>query len=242
MDIKEISSGVDQNTHWYYQSKKIPLLNYFKSLPTHIKYDIIDVGSGTGFFAEELLKAFPEKIGNCYLIDTEYSLDEIAKSSTTRLIKLNKIPDVISNSLVVMMDVLEHLEDDKKMLDEIKANATQENYFFITVPAFKSLWSAHDVYLCHYRRYTIETLKKVLLESKYQISSTYYLYGILFPLVWISRKISNLLPSKEATSAMKPMHPILNKLFFSICRFDANYLTKNKLMGVTCIAYGKIVK
>ncbi len=242
MDIKEISSGVDQNTHWYYQSKKIPLLNYFQSLSNEIKYDIIDVGSGTGFFAEEILKAFPEKINNCYLIDTEYSEDEIKKSSGTRLIKQNKIPEVISNALVVMMDVLEHLEDDKKMLDEIKANATGQNYFFITVPAFKSLWSAHDEYLCHYRRYTIETLKKVLMESKYTLTSTYYLYGILFPLVWLSRRISNLSSDKEVKSEMKPLPPILNKILFSICSFDAHYLTQNKVMGVTCIAFGKIIK
>lgn len=240
MDIKEISSGIDQNIHWYYQSKKIPLLNYFGSLSKDIKYTIIDVGSGTGFFAEELLKAFPDKINNCYLIDTEYSEEEIEKSSNTRLIKQREIPNHISDSLVVMMDVLEHLEDDKKMLNEIRANAVSQNYFFITVPAFKSLWSAHDVYLCHYRRYTIPTLKKVLLDSNYTISSTYYLYGILFPLVWFSRKISNLFPGKEVKSDMKPLSPILNKILFLLCRFDANYLTQNKLMGITCIAYGKI--
>jgi hypothetical protein len=242
MDIKEISSGVDQNTHWYYQSKKIPLLNYFKSLPTNTKYDIIDVGSGTGFFAEEILKAFPKKINLCYLIDTEYTEAEIKASANTQLIKQNKIPEVISNSLVVMMDVLEHLEDDKKMLEEIRANAVGQNYFFITVPAFKSLWSAHDEYLCHYRRYTIPTLKKVLVESHYKINSTYYLYGILFPLVWLSRRISNLLPSKEVKSEMKPLPTFLNKILYSICSFDANYLTQNKVMGVTCIALGKIVK
>lgn len=239
MDIKEIPSGIDQDTHWYYQSKKIPLFNYFESLPNDIQYDIIDVGSGTGFFAEELLRAFPYKIYRCYLIDTEYTADEIKSSANTRLIKQNKIPNVISNSLVVMMDVLEHLEDDKKMLNEIMVNAVNQNYFFITVPAFKSLWSVHDEYLCHFRRYTISSLRKVLTDSNYKTNSIYYLYGILFPLVWLGRKISNLLPNPEIKSEMKAAHPLLNKILFSICRFDANHLTKNKLMGVSCVAYGK---
>ena len=242
MDIKEISSGVDQYTHWYYQSKKIPLLNYFKNLPDTIQYDIIDVGSGTGFFAEEILKEFPNKINKCYLIDNEYTSEEIENSKNTRLIKQIKIPTVISNSLVIMMDVLEHLEDDKKMLDEIMTNATSQNYFFITVPAFQSLWSNHDEYLCHYRRYTISSLKEVLQKSRYDINSSYYLYGILFPLVWLSRRISNLLPNKEVKSEMKPLYPFLNKILFSICSFDANFLTRNKVMGVTCIAFGKITK
>jgi len=242
MDIKEINSGINQDTHWYYQSKKLPLFDFFRKLPDDITYDIIDVGSGTGFFARIILEEFPTKINKCYLIDIEYTEEEMLASQNTRLVKQHKIPDTISNTLVIMMDVLEHLEDDKKMLDEIKLNATGQNYFFITVPAFKSLWSSHDVYLCHYRRYTISSLKEVLLKSDYSITSSYYLYGILFPLVWLSRKISNLLPNKEVKSQMKPLHPILNKILFSICSFDAHFLTRNKVMGISCIAFGKFTK
>ncbi len=239
MDIKEISNGIDQNSHWYYQSKKIPLLNYFKKLPSNSKYDIIDVGSGTGFFAEELLKSFPERINNCYLIDTEYSEEEIKKNKNTRLLKKNEIPDSISNSLVIIMDVLEHLEDDEKMLNTIKINSIGENYFFITVPVFQSLWSAHDLYLCHYRRYTSSSLKKLLLKNNYVVVKNYYLYGTLFPFVWITRKISNLFPNKEVKSEMKSIHPLLNKILFLIASFDANFLQRNKLMGVSCVAFGK---
>lgn len=240
MDLKEMSSGVDQNTHWYYQSKKLPLFNYFKKLPDGIKYDIIDIGSGSGFFTKELLHTFPDKINNCYLIDTEYTDKEINASLDTTLVKQNKIPNVVSNSLVILMDVLEHLEDDFQMLTDIKNNSMgNANYYFITVPAFQSLWSAHDDYLCHYRRYTISTLKELLLKSKFPFDSIYYLYGTLFPLVWITRKISTLFPSKEFTSEMKPVHPILNKLLLSIGSFDANYMDKNKLAGVSCVAFGK---
>ncbi|WP_395059640.1 methyltransferase domain-containing protein [Flavobacterium sp.] len=243
MDIKEISSCVDQNTHWYYQSKKLPLLNYFKKLPCSIKYDIIDVGSGSGFFAKEILNTFPDKINICYLIDTEYTEEEINNSLNTQLVKQNTIPNSISNSLIILMDVLEHLEDDIQMLTDIKNNAIgNNNYFFITVPAFQSLWSAHDEYLCHYRRYTITSLKKLFLKSQFTLQSIYYLYGTLFPLVWISRKISNLFPPKEFTSEMKPVHPLLNKILLFISSFDANYINKNKLAGVSCVAFGKIDK
>jgi hypothetical protein len=241
MDLKEIASGVDQNTHWYYQSKKLPLFHYFKKLPDSIKYDIIDVGSGSGFFAKELLDAFPDKINVCYLIDTEYTIEEINDSLSTKLVKQTRIPDSISNSLVILMDVLEHLEDDVQMLADIKNNSIgAANYYFITVPAFQSLWSAHDVYLCHYRRYTIATLRKLLLKSQFPFESVYYLYGTLFPLVWISRKMSSWFPPKEFTSEMKPVAPLLNKILFSIARLDANYLDMNKIMGVSCVAFGKI--
>ena len=241
MDLKEISSGIDQNTHWYYQSKKLPLLNYFKKLPDDVMYNIIDIGSGSGFFAKELLNTFPDKINNCYLIDSEYTVKEINNSIGTKLLKQNKIPSSISNSLVILMDVLEHLEDDFQMLNDIKNNSIgSTNYYFITVPAFKTLWSTHDDYLCHYRRYTITTLKRVLLKSKLPLDSIYYLYGTLFPFLWIKRKIDGLILPKELTSEMKPIHPILNKILFSIGKFDANYMNKNKLAGVSCVAFGKL--
>lgn len=240
MDLKEISSGVDQNTHWYYQSKKLPLFNYFKTLPDSIKYNIIDIGSGSGFFVKELLNTFPDKINICYLIDTEYTAKEITDSLGTKFVKQNTIPNSISNSMVVLMDVLEHLEDDFQMLNDIKNNSIgNANYFFITVPAFQALWSAHDEYLCHYRRYTVTTLKELLLKCKFRFDSIYYLYGTLFPLVWITRKISTLFPSKEITSQMKPVHPRLNKILLAIGNFDANYMSKNKLVGVSCVAFGK---
>lgn len=243
MDLKEISSGVDQNTHWYYQSKKLPLFNYFKKLPDGIKYNIVDIGSGSGFFSKELLQTFPEKINSCYLIDSEYTDEEIMASLNTTLVKQNKIPDVVSNSLVILMDVLEHLENDFQMLSDIKKNSIgNANYYFITVPAFQSLWSAHDEYLCHYRRYTITTLKELLLKSKFPFDSIYYLYGTLFPLVWVGRKISGLFPPKKLTSEMKTVHPVLNKILLSIGSFDANYMEKNKLVGVSCVAIGKIHK
>lgn len=244
MDIKEINSGIDQDTHWYYQSKKLPLFDFFEKLPSGITYDIIDVGSGTGFFARTILEHFPTKINKCYLIDIEYSEEEMQASLNTRLIKQHKIPDTISNTLVVMMDVLEHLEYDALMLDNIKKNCIgNNNYFFITVPAFMSLWSQHDVYLEHFRRYTISTLKSLLDNCQYSYKNIYYLYGTLFPMVWTMRKIANLLPPKKNyTSEMKPASPLVNKILYTVSKFDARNLKNNKLMGVTCVAHGKIDK
>ena len=244
MDIKEINSGINQDTHWYYQSKKLPLFDFFRKLPDDITYDIIDVGSGTGFFARIILEEFSTKINKCYLIDIEYTEEEMLASQNTRLVKQHKIPDTISNTLVIMMDVLEHLEHDDLMLNSIKNNCVGDcNYFFITVPAFQTLWSQHDVYLEHFRRYTISSLKNLLDNCKYTYNNIYYLYGTLFPLVWIMRKIANLLPPKKNyTSEMQPASPIVNKVLYTISAFDANHLKNNKLMGVTCVSHGKIIK
>lgn len=241
MDLKELESGVNPNVHWYYQSKLIPLINYTRqTLKTTPEITIVDVGSGSGFFALELEKKFTSQIRKVYLVDINYTPEEIAATKGAKIEKTLRIPDRIENGLIILMDVLEHLEDDLKMLNEIKASCTgTNNYFFITVPAFYSLWSGHDVYLGHYRRYKIPTLRSVLEKAGYNTTNTYYLYGSLFPMVWLARRISNL-RKKQADSNMKPFSPIVNKILFGITSAEMKLTTANKTFGVTCVAQGKV--
>lgn len=241
MDLKELESGVNPEVHWYYQSKLLPLINYTrKVLKSTPQLTIVDVGSGSGFFAISLERAFPGQIKKVYLVDINYTNDEMAATRGSKIEKTLRIPDKIENGLVILMDVLEHLEDDLKMLNEIKAACVGDNnYFFITVPAFNSLWSGHDDYLGHYRRYKIPTLSSVLKKANYRITNTYYLYGSLFPMVWAARKISNL-KKKEATSNMRPFNPLTNKVLLTLTSAEMSLTTANKMFGVTCVGQGKI--
>lgn len=242
MDLKELEAGVNPDVHWYYQSKILPLISYTrKLLANNVPLTIVDVGSGSGFFAISLEKEFREKIKKVYLVDINYTAEEIAVTQNDKIQKTLRIPDEIENGLVILMDVLEHLEDDLKMLKDIKvASKGINNHFFITVPAFYSLWSGHDVYLGHYRRYKIDTLNKVLNEAKYDIENTYYLYGSLFPMVWTVRKMQNMLKQKDATSNMKPFSPLLNKVLLGITSIEMKLATANKVFGVSCVSQGRV--
>ncbi|GAA4460153.1 class I SAM-dependent methyltransferase [Nemorincola caseinilytica] len=243
MDLRELENGVNPDNHWYYQSKIQPLIAYTRKVLQKVpSLTIIDVGSGSGFFAINLEKAFGDKIKKVCLVDINYTPEEIAATKGKKIEKMLYIPERIENSLVVMMDVLEHLEDDLKMLQDIKANSVPaSNHFFITVPAFYSLWSNHDVSLGHYRRYKIDTLNKVLNEAKYNIKNTYYLYGSLFPMIWTFRKLDNLRKNKDTSkSNMQSFSPVVNKILYSISSLDMKVASMNKMFGVTCLAEGMI--
>jgi hypothetical protein len=192
MDLKELESGVDPKIHWYYQSKKIPLFAYVKKIFHRQKkpLTIIDLGSGSGFFMYELYEQIPEMISKIYLVDIGYSDQEIETTKNQVIEKTKELPPRIENAVVVMMDVLEHLEHDTAMLKAIKEKSQDTNFFFITVPAFMGLWSGHDVYLGHYRRYTRQTLALLLKNASFQKEKLYYIYGLIFPLVWLKRKVS----------------------------------------------------
>jgi len=241
MDLKELENGVNPDVHWYYQSKKLPLLRTAqRALAGGQPLTVVDIGSGSGFFALELEKKYGAQIAKIYLVDTGYSEEEMAPTRGAKVEKVHAIPARIENGLVVLMDVLEHLESDLAMLQSVKAACVGDNNsFFITVPAFQSLWSGHDVFLGHYRRYRIPMLRDVLRQAGFRKISNYYLYGALFPLVWSVRQLSNL-RKKDAASNMRPFNALTNKVLLALTSAEMQVSSANKFFGVTCVGEGKI--
>lgn len=244
MDLKELESGVDQSTHWYYQSKKVPLFRYFKQLlkEQNKKMTVIDFGSGSGFFAYELWEAFPEHIEDVLLIDIGYSEDELEETKNLPVKKLHYIPEGIDDCVVIMMDVLEHIENDDAIIKDIKRRVGANAHYFITVPAFMSVWSTHDVYLGHFRRYTIPMLSSLMNNNKCAISQRYYIFASIFPLVWLVRRLKRNEENMEApdSSDMAPLPGPVNWLLRQYNSFEMNFRKMNKLFGLTCVAEGKL--
>ncbi len=242
MDLKELESGVDPKVHWYYQSKKVPLFRYFEKVAkaNEQKLTVIDFGSGSGFFAYELYEKYPEYIEEVLLIDIGYSQEEMAATASSKVRKLHFIPDGLENSIVIMMDVLEHIEDDYGILAEIKSKLGKNAYYFITVPAFQSVWSSHDVYLGHYRRYTIPMLQKLLESVDAKIKSRYYIYAAIFPAVWLLRRIKRTEENMDnpESSDMSPMPGPINFFLKQYHKFEMNFRKGNKVFGLTCVSEG----
>jgi hypothetical protein len=86
-------------------------------------------------------------------------------------------------SLVLLMDVIEHIEDDTGFLAALLARADvgRHTKFLITVPAFQALFCSHDVFLGHYRRYSKALLAKRLEASGLTVIEIGYLFFTLLP-------------------------------------------------------------
>ena len=238
MDLKELESGVDPHTHWYYQSKKNPLLSFVRQVHsvTQAKLTIVDVGSGSGFFMYDLYEALPELVSKIYLVDIGYSTEEIQATAGQVIEKRTSLPEGIENAIFVLMDVLEHVENDRAMLQQLAASATGRNYFFITVPAFMSLWSGHDKFLGHFRRYTRQSLGAVLRQVGFRIDHSYYFYGLIFPAVWLVRRVKH--GPAEPQSDMRPLNAWLNRLLKGLCAVEFPLRRANAIAGVSCVAEG----
>ncbi|MGF1567779.1 MAG: hypothetical protein ACFCVD_06875 [Nodosilinea sp.] len=240
MDLKELESGVNPDQHWYYQTKKVCLLDFFKrTIVKHRqKVTLIDIGAGSGFFSLEIYKTYGDYVDSILLVDLYYSEQEVADSRGLLVQKLTTIPDDVSNAFIIMMDVIEHVEDDYTFFSSLLSKVSSRSFFYITVPAFQSLWSGHDVFLGHYRRYTLPQLRLLLRQDKIHTLNTFYQYALIFPLVWVLRK----LPRKSAKpkNDMKPTSPIINLVLEMLLSLEMRLAKYNNWFGLTCTAEGYI--
>ena len=78
--------------------------------------------------------------------------------------------------LVLMLDVLEHIEDDRQALASAYSTLKPGGHLLVTVPALPWLWSRHDEANAHYRRYLPRTLREVLLDAGFQVDTLRYAF------------------------------------------------------------------
>jgi len=98
-----------------------------------------------------------------------------------------------------MMDVLEHIEDESKFLELVLDQLKENGILICTVPAFQSLFSSHDTFLLHFRRYKYEKLQNLLLYNKFEVVYSHYFYTTLYVARWLQLKLEKVRLSKMET-------------------------------------------
>ena len=85
--------------------------------------------------------------------------------------------------------MLEHIEDDAAALRQVHRLLRPGGHLFLTVPAYPALFSEDDRLAGHFRRYTSNSLTRVLAGSGFQIRFASYMFAPLPPLVFLLRTI-----------------------------------------------------
>ena len=78
-----------------------------------------------------------------------------------------------------LFDVLEHIRDDGAFLRQARALLADGGRLYVSVPAYRLLWSAVDAFGGHHRRYTAGRLKRLLAKTGYTVEFDTYFFALL---------------------------------------------------------------
>ena len=226
-----------ERTHWWFRARRSIVLSF---LQRYAKKGgtLLDVGMGTGFnarlfaqqgFTVEGLESAPEAIA----IARKHAADTpiIASTFPSALVPEGKY------QVVTMLDVLEHIDDDRSALAAAARSLAPGGILLLTVPAFPFLWTRHDELAHHVRRYRkAELLEKVRDAGLIPEQVSYYNF-FLFPLIACVRLMQKALRIRKETSDFDATPGFLNAPLTFIFGLERYLLAYTSLpFGVSLIA------
>lgn len=150
--------------HWWWRARERAILDVLRvEQPADGWKRILDVGCGDGLFFEEL-----SRFGEVEGVEPTEALvsNSGAHRSNIHIVSFDeKFQPGKQYSLILMLDVLEHLAEPAAALRHALDLLTPQGTLLITVPAFRLLWTNHDVINDHYTRYTKRSFGEVARQA-----------------------------------------------------------------------------
>lgn len=229
MEKEEYKKMYDlESTYWWYVGRRFIIQNFLEKFGRQHHKRILDVGCGTGINLG-LLAKFGDRVTGI-----DMSEDALSYCRLRGFLSINKMVDEYQFGLeektidmVSMLDVLEHVEDEDRMLAEAKRVLVPGGHLLVTVPAYQFLWSEHDVALHHRRRYTRSGLEQVLKRNGLKVLRTSYCITFSFPIIVcyrILKGIFNRFWQGVPTTSHVILPGFVNKIFITFLKIESLFL------------------
>ena len=250
MQLPQFAAHADmEERHWWFLGRRQILVTLLHELlPPSKSTHLIDVGCGTG----GLTKYFSHEYSIVGIDPAKEAIDFAKKKFPECTFIHGHAPNDVQEQVhnangVLLVEVLEHVEDDMRFVHELIAAMKPGAYLFIMAPADMSLWSPHDTAFEHYRRYdSLEEFRALWSGTPVSELLVSYCNTRLRPVVKLMRKLSAMRGKawgKGGTDIDVPPQPVntlLKKIFGGEARSLVNILrgkgnTKRR-KGVSVIA------
>jgi SAM-dependent methyltransferase len=196
---------------------------------------ICDIGAGYGAMCPALkpfghTTAFePNEDARAHCVK---NCDAVFNSGDLSELVRNKAGDF---SLVTLLDVVEHVEDDLGFLKQVNEVIKPGGHVLVTVPAFMSLWSELDVLAMHYRRYDRKGIIRALEQTGFEIRYASYWNMMLTVPAFIVRRGTG-----KGGYAAFAMPRWIDRLFFAWVWLETLLIPLTKLpFGTTVVVYAR---
>lgn len=190
---------------------------------------LLEIGCGTGY----VLSGVPELFPHSTLHGSEILIAGLGFAAA-RLPSVNfmqmdarNIPFQDEFDVIGAFDVLEHIEEDERVLAQVHAALKPQGFMLLTVPQHAWLWSSIDEYACHVRRYSASDLHHKIETAGFRIVRSTSFVSTLLPAMMASRFLQKKVPDRnfDATAELK-ISPWLNSLFLQLLLIELAAIRK----------------
>lgn len=182
-----------EDSHWWFTVRRQILDRMIAGLELAPGARLLEVGCGTGGNLPMLARH-----GETYAMESDAAAIDYARRRQCARVQPGRLPEAIpfgdlNFDLVLMSDVLEHLEREEDSLRAVRARLKAGGWLLITVPALPALWSRHDEAHHHRRRYRLAGLRSLVGSAGYEVRYVSYFNSVLLPAIFAARRLRGLL-------------------------------------------------
>lgn len=231
---------IDAN-HWWFVARRRIIAQFLSERMARsdgAPLRILEIGCGTGSNLRML-----QTFGHVEAIEPDAGARQVALDRFDVAISAGALPDQLGVAdrcydLIVMLDVLEHIEDDQAALQQVKRLLKPGGKLLLTVPAMPLLWSSHDEAHHHFRRYTTKALTRALTDAHYAIQHRSHFNTLLFPMICAARLAGWITRRTGGDDAMPG--PLLNRVLGAIFAVERAWIARLSLgVGVSMLAFAE---
>jgi 2-polyprenyl-3-methyl-5-hydroxy-6-metoxy-1,4-benzoquinol methylase len=208
--------------HWWWRARTELIVDELRRLPpVDGSRAILDIGCGDALFFDRL-----SEFGEVEGIEPCAELIDPANPHRAR-IHVGPFDESFQParkySLILMLDVLEHLDNPVGALRRVSELLEVNGKFVATVPAFMALWTNHDVINHHRTRYTKATLHEIAAQTDLRILEERYFYHWTCPVKLAVAIIERTFHSEPQPAQISARW--INELLYRISRMEQRMLT-----------------
>ncbi|MFH1957023.1 MAG: class I SAM-dependent methyltransferase [bacterium] len=179
----------------------------------------LDVGCGYGKYTLELLKRGFSVHAFDGSEDAVKKLKEsVPEDSSGRLTAqaatIENFTSTARYDFILVSEVLEHIKDDCGAVKKLFSLLKEDGRMIISVPHDMKLWTVTDTFVGHLRRYSKESLIKILPSGKIKIEKM-WCYG--FPFLWMVRLLRKIFCMGPEYIVAKTTKPTFYGTLLKIC-------------------------
>tara|TARA_S200000501_G_scaffold368487_1_gene406406 strand:+ start:2064 stop:2792 length:729 start_codon:yes stop_codon:yes gene_type:complete len=240
MDKENYKSEISlMNNHWWFVSRKLILKNILDQyVDKSNKLNILEIGCGSGGNLN-----FLSKYGTLSALELDDNARAHATSKNICKVDYGKLPyDIPFDKrfdIICLFDVLEHIEEDILSLTTIHEYLNKGGKIILTVPAYMFLWSRHDMYSHHKRRYNMSQINRMLKSTGYNVKYSSYFNFLLFPMIFTFRLLEKIIRFDLRKNDLKQENKIVNYLLKKIFSFESKLLPRLSVpFGMSIVSIG----